>query len=99
MPPPTPPRQEYLAPEIINGSGHSSEVDWWSLGILMYELAFGVSPFRGPRRDVTFDNILHKPLTFPSKVDVSDDFKDCVRGRALRSCGRAMLMCNADVQC
>lgn len=46
----------------------------------MYELAFGVSPFRGTRRDVTFDNILHKQLTFPSKVDVSDDFKDCVRG-------------------
>lgn len=47
----------------------------------MYELAFGVTPFRGARRDVTFDNILHKPLGFPTKVEVSDEFKDVVRGR------------------
>ena len=37
---------EYLAPEIIEGSGHSAPVDWWSFGIVCYELAFGVTPFR-----------------------------------------------------
>ena len=30
--------EEYLAPEVINASGHSAPVDWWSFGILIYEL-------------------------------------------------------------
>ena len=35
---------EYLAPEIVRGEGHSFEVDWWSLGALIYEMLVGVPP-------------------------------------------------------
>lgn len=35
----------YLAPEIIDGKGHSYEVDIWSLGVIMYALLFGRPPF------------------------------------------------------
>jgi serine/threonine protein kinase len=32
---------EYIAPEVINSSGHTSAVDWWTLGILIYEMIVG----------------------------------------------------------
>lgn len=73
--------EEYLAPEIITGSGHDFMIDWWSFGILIFELSYGFSPFRGSRRDETFENILKKPLDFPTMqhIDISDDCKDLLR--------------------
>lgn len=70
--------EEYLAPEIISGSGHDAMVDWWSFGILLYELLYGTTPFRGTRRDGTFDNVLKKPLVFPGTPEVSVDAKDLI---------------------
>ncbi|KAL6963560.1 Phototropin-2 [Sarracenia purpurea var. burkii] len=63
--------EEYIAPEIITGAGHSSAIDWWALGIFLYEMLYGRTPFRGKNRQKTFDNILHKDLTFPSSIPVS----------------------------
>nr|AML76934.1 putative LOV domain-containing protein [Ehretia acuminata] len=63
--------EEYIAPEIITGSGHSSAIDWWALGILLYEMLYGRTPFRGKNRQKTFSNILYKDLTFPSSIPVS----------------------------
>ena len=37
---------EYIAPEIIRGEGHGAVVDWWSLGILLFEMFTGACPFR-----------------------------------------------------
>ncbi|KAL8143246.1 hypothetical protein V2J09_016278 [Rumex salicifolius] len=63
--------EEYIAPEIITGAGHSSAIDWWGLGIFLYEMLYGRTPFRGKNRQKTFANILHKDLTFPSSIPVS----------------------------
>nr|AML78418.1 putative LOV domain-containing protein [Taiwania cryptomerioides] len=63
--------EEYIAPEIINGAGHSSAVDWWALGVLLYEMLYGYTPFRGKTRQKTFANILHKDLKFPKRTHVS----------------------------
>ena len=36
---------EYLAPEMVNESGHDFTVDWWTVGILIYEMVIGITPF------------------------------------------------------
>nr|AML77872.1 putative LOV domain-containing protein [Linum usitatissimum] len=63
--------EEYIAPEIITAAGHTSAVDWWALGILLYEMLYGYTPFRGKSRQKTFANILHKDLKFPSTIPVT----------------------------
>ena len=45
----------------------------WSFGILMYELLYGFTPFRGAKRDATFENILKRPLAFPRSPEISAD--------------------------
>lgn len=56
---------EYLAPEIIQGSGHDKAVDWWSLGILLYELTVGIPPFYSPNVNDMYNKIQHGNLRFP----------------------------------
>jgi serine/threonine protein kinase len=53
-------------------------VDWWGLGILLYELLYGTTPFRGTRRDSTFDNVLKEPVRFPATPAVSAAAKDLI---------------------
>ena len=57
--------EEYIAPEVIKGCGHTSAVDWWTLGILIYEMLFGTTPFKGKNRNGTFSNILRDNVLFP----------------------------------
>eukprot|EP01025_Chloroclados_australasicus_P002375 TRINITY_DN10542_c0_g1_i2.p1 TRINITY_DN10542_c0_g1~~TRINITY_DN10542_c0_g1_i2.p1 ORF type:complete len:727 (+),score=70.48 TRINITY_DN10542_c0_g1_i2:74-2254(+) len=71
--------EEYLAPEIIKGSGHGSPVDWWSLGILIYELTYGYTPFRGETQEQSFDNIIHMNVQFPPNPQVSPECKDIIK--------------------
>jgi serine/threonine protein kinase len=52
--------EEYIAPEVLWCTGHSFPVDWWSLGILMYEMKYGKTPFSGSSRKETFFNIMCK---------------------------------------
>ncbi|KAI8916005.1 kinase-like domain-containing protein [Gorgonomyces haynaldii] len=57
--------EEYISPEVINGKGHTANVDWWTLGILLYEMLYGTSPFKGPDRNATFTNVLYNAVAFP----------------------------------
>ncbi len=70
--------EEYIAPEVITGYGHSSSVDWWTFGILMYEMLYGTTPFKGRSQNETFSHILHKKLEFPKHVNVSKNCKDLI---------------------
>jgi len=49
---------DYFAPEIIGSSGHSSGVDWWTLGILIYELMTGHTPFETTDPLLTYKKIV-----------------------------------------
>ncbi|KAJ5313538.1 Actin-related protein 3 [Penicillium atrosanguineum] len=57
--------EEYIAPEVIKGCGHTSAVDWWTLGILIYEMLYGTTPFKGKNRNATFASILRDDAQFP----------------------------------
>ena len=61
----------YIAPEVLNGSGHGTAVDWWAVGILMFEMLFGVTPFWSKNRFEMQNKILKAQLTFPSRVKYS----------------------------
>lgn len=71
--------EEYIAPEVIKGNGHSSAVDWWTVGILIYEMLYGFTPFKGPDRPSTFANVLKREVTFPDHPVVSAVGKSHVR--------------------
>ncbi|KAI3823290.1 hypothetical protein L1987_04724 [Smallanthus sonchifolius] len=58
---------EYLAPEIVSGAGHGSAVDWWTLGIFVFELFYGVTPFKGMDNELTLANIVARALEFPKE--------------------------------
>lgn len=59
---------DYIAPEVIDRRGHGFAVDWWSLGVLVFELSVGWPPFRARTSEGTYDNILRKPPGFPPAV-------------------------------
>ncbi|ETW84319.1 hypothetical protein HETIRDRAFT_313476 [Heterobasidion irregulare TC 32-1] len=68
--------EEYIAPEVIRNSGHTSAVDWWTLGILIHEMIYATTPFKGRERDQTFENILKLPVHFRDTPKVSQAGKD-----------------------
>jgi serine/threonine protein kinase len=57
---------DYLAPEIVSSMGHGKGVDWWTLGILIYEMIASIPPFYDEVPLKTYNKIMHGTLTFPS---------------------------------
>ncbi|NWR64435.1 CTRO kinase, partial [Bucorvus abyssinicus] len=78
---------DYMAPEMLtglNGDGKASygaECDWWSLGVIAYEMIYGKTPFAEGTSAKTFNNIMNfqRFLKFPEDVKVSSDFLDLIQ--------------------
>ena len=62
---------EYLAPEIIQSKGHNKAVDWWALGILVYEMLAGYPPFYDENPFGIYQKILAGKIEFPRHFDQS----------------------------
>ncbi|XP_044465999.1 probable serine/threonine protein kinase IREH1 isoform X2 [Mangifera indica] len=60
---------DYLAPEILLGTGHGTTADWWSVGVILFELIVGIPPFNAEHPQQIFDNILNCKIPWPSIPD------------------------------
>ncbi|XP_010241491.1 PREDICTED: serine/threonine-protein kinase OXI1-like [Nelumbo nucifera] len=68
--------EEYVSPEVILGNGHDFAVDWWGLGVVLYEMLYGRTPFRGSNRKETFFRILTKE---PELIGEQTSLRDLIR--------------------
>ncbi|KAK9817313.1 hypothetical protein WJX72_012521 [[Myrmecia] bisecta] len=68
---------EYLAPELVTQAGHTRAVDWWALGVLIYEMVASYPPFYDEDRVAMFKNICRVKYTCPTTF--SKDLRDLVR--------------------
>jgi len=56
---------DYIAPEILQELDYGASVDWWALGVLMYEMMAGQPPFEADNEDDLFESILHDDVLYP----------------------------------
>lgn len=59
---------EYLAPEIIHGKGYGRSVDWWALGVLIYEMMVGAPPFNGDNPTAVYEKIFNGTVSYPTSI-------------------------------
>ena len=68
---------EYLAPEIILNKGHGKAVDWWTMGILLFEMIVGIDPFSDDDPMKTYQKIVKGKIHFPK--DINKDAKSLIK--------------------
>ncbi|RIA89387.1 serine/threonine protein kinase 15, partial [Glomus cerebriforme] len=69
---------DYLAPELLLGIGHTTAVDWWSLGVCLFEFLVGYPPFNDDTPQTIFKNILNHAIQWPPEGFLSAEAKDLI---------------------
>lgn len=69
---------EYLAPEVILGKGHNRPADWWSLGILIYEMLHGLPPFYSSNLNMMYKRAIKDIVHWKPNIEVSNKAKDLI---------------------
>lgn len=70
---------DYLAPEILLGTGHGATADWWSVGVILFELLVGIPPFNAEHPQKIFDNIMNRDIPWPKvPEEMSSDAYDLI---------------------
>ncbi|EEC15190.1 protein kinase, putative, partial [Ixodes scapularis] len=61
---------EFLAPEVLTETSYTRAVDWWGLGVLLFEMLVGESPFPGDDEEEVFDSIVHDEVRYPRFLSI-----------------------------
>ncbi|KAJ3123795.1 hypothetical protein HK098_001635 [Nowakowskiella sp. JEL0407] len=70
---------DYLAPESILGLGQDAAVDWWAVGVILYEFLYGRPPFHASTPEEVFSNILaHNIEWYSDEIELSADARDLI---------------------
>jgi len=69
---------EYIAPELLENQGYTKTVDWWTLGVLLYEMMTGLPPFYDENVNAMYQRIMSDPLVFPP--DMPSDARSVMTG-------------------
>jgi len=72
---------QYQSPEMIEGTGHSKANDWWGVGILIYEIACGSTPFDNDEdQEEIKQNIMEDSVKWPRRKRISPNLKSLIKG-------------------
>ncbi|KAI8067991.1 kinase-like domain-containing protein [Gongronella butleri] len=80
----------YMAPEVLTKRGYFATVDWWSLGVVCFELLTGKRPFRGKTNEALQQAILHDAVVFPDSSHLSPEAKDFIHGLLTRDINKRL---------
>ncbi|XP_018335941.1 serine/threonine-protein kinase tricorner isoform X2 [Agrilus planipennis] len=71
---------DYIAPEVFLQTGYGPACDWWSLGVIMYEMLIGYPPFCSENPQDTYRKVMNwrDTLIFPAEVPISEEAKDTI---------------------
>lgn len=75
---------EYMPPEVIMDKGNNRPGDWWSLGVLLYEMIYGIPPFYSTNVQKMYKNTVVNPLKFKKNTQCSEEAKDFIAGLLIK---------------
>ena len=79
-----------MAPEVLQDYEYGQAVDWWGLGIVMYEMMIGRLPFYNQNTDTMFGNILVEDVRFPRNVNISGECRELLLGLLVKDPARRL---------
>jgi len=87
---------DYFAPELITTTGHTNAVDWWTLGILIFELMSGHPPFESAYPMQIYSRVMRGKITWPSKV--AGPVKDLIQALLVKEPSERLPMLQGGIQ-
>lgn len=67
-----------MAPEVLKGESYTSKADIWAIGVLLYEMLYGVCPYQSNSIAMLINTIDNRSVTIPSDIPVSDKTKKLI---------------------